>query len=346
MLLYCHGFSKLIRVKILIRSATEGRPQTDATEQDDGPNNNGGVSLSLGQNQWHNSAHRDTSANTHDADFRFLNKTYPGKINGKHDGKENTSRGAFYPSEPSPYPANEDWASPYSPELEKPYFARLDQRTITINNITDRTTHKDLAAIIRGGMVLDMYIRPQERCANISFLDGAAAKAFMSHVKRHDVYLHDRRLEFSWSERQYTLSHHVARKIQGGASRNFLMRNVHPNITEEGIRDDLEHIHNLAVLDIKFTSTDCLISVNSVNNALFAKTCMMSRAKYKGHRFDFYEDECAQPIPIPVVQKQRQERVGPTSKTLNPMANRFQMLNMEGTEANSSGESDNESNST
>ena len=47
-----------------------------------------------------------------------------------------------------------------------------DQRTVLITNLSDRTTHKDLAGIVRGGRILDIFLR-NDRSATISFVEGA-----------------------------------------------------------------------------------------------------------------------------------------------------------------------------
>ena len=117
------------------------------------------------------------------------------------------------------------------------------------------------------------------------------------------------------------------------------MRGVHPNITAERIREDLDHIHNLIIIDIHFHQGDAFISLNSVHNSLFARTCMMSRGAYKTARIEWYPDECAQPFPK-IQPLLRREHTAPSAKNLNPMVNRFQMLNMDGTEDGS--EEDNE----
>lgn len=83
-----------------------------------------------------------------------------------------------------------------------------------------------------------------------------------------------------------------------GATRNIVIRGgASKNLTEQGIRDDMEHIHNLVVISVTFNKGDIFISTNSVHNSLFARTCMMSRALYKGLKIDWYPDECALPIP-------------------------------------------------
>lgn len=73
-----------------------------------------------------------------------------------------------------------------------------DQRTILITNLADRTTHKDLAGVIRGGRLLDIFLR-NDRSATVSFVEGAAN--FLAYVKRNDIYLHAKRVcTFFWSE--------------------------------------------------------------------------------------------------------------------------------------------------
>jgi hypothetical protein len=70
-----------------------------------------------------------------------------------------------------------------------------DQRTVLIANLSERTTHKDLAGIIRGGRLLDIFLR-NDRTATISFVEGAAD--FVSYTKRTDIYLHTKRVSTGW----------------------------------------------------------------------------------------------------------------------------------------------------
>jgi len=171
-----------------------------------------------------------------------------------------------------------------------------DQRTVLITNLSERTTHKDLAGIVRGGRLLDIFLR-NDRSATVSFIEGAAD--FLAYAKRNDIYLHTKRLEFRWSDRQFHVPPHVSNKIAGGATRNLVVRGVAGKVTTDQIRDHLDHIHNLIVVDVYFKNGDAYISTNSIHNALFARTCMMSRTVYKGMRIEYYPDECAGPLPQP-----------------------------------------------
>ena len=93
-------------------------------------------------------------------------------------------------------------------------------------------------------------------------------------------------------------------------------------LTEERVRVDMDHIHNLVIIAVVCQGQDMYVSTNSVNNAMFARSCMSSRTAYKGLRIDWYPDECADPIP--------QQPVAPPAmkpqKAQPPNPNRFNLL--------------------
>ncbi|CAM1502828.1 Fc.00g076040.m01.CDS01 [Cosmosporella sp. VM-42] len=213
------------------------------------------------------------------------------------------------------------------PELE-----RKAKRSILLLELPDAITHADLTSAIRGGQLLDVYLRRRERSASVSFLHAEDAKAFYDHVRKHDLYIKDKRVDVQWSDRQFILAGHVAHKITTGATRNLVIQRCDSNHTEKTIRDDLEHIHNLIVISMEFIRGDCFISTNSVHNAMFARTCMMSRFKYKNSKIEWGADECAGPLTQMPVKRQPAPavRLAPTTKApLNPLANRFRLLNLE-----------------
>lgn len=90
-----------------------------------------------------------------------------------------------------------------APQLERKRFAKMGQRTILAKNLTDRASHQDIIDFVRGGLVLDIYLRSHERSASISFVEGSAAQDFMNYVKRNDIYVHGKRVcpPFSYQER-------------------------------------------------------------------------------------------------------------------------------------------------
>lgn len=117
----------------------------------------------------------------------------------------------------------------------------------------------------------------------------------------------------------------------------MVIRGIHPNITEERIREDLLHIHNIVVISVSFENGDAYISLNSINNSLFARTCMMSRVTYKGMKIEWYPDECAQPLPKTQYAPKKENLAPQQPKKFMSAMNRFQMLNLDndGTEDDS-----------
>ena len=119
---------------------------------------------------------------------------------------------------------------------------------------------------------------------------------------------------------------HVDHKIvRLNASRNLVIRFPKSDMTAEGVREDLEHIHNLQVVGITtLAGGHILVSTNDISLAVTARTCMLSRLKYKGSRIEFHPDECCEPLR-PIARKTYQSiPLSPKKKTSN--MNRFQML--------------------
>jgi len=145
-------------------------------------------------------------------------------------------------------------------------------------------------------------------------------------VSRH--MLMSGKVEVKWADRQFTLNGHISNKIANGATRNLLVHNAIPNgLTEARIREDMDHIHNLVIVNVAFRNGNAYISTNSIHNALFARTCMLSRTNYKGCKIEFYRDECDVPLPahIPVSRTLARE---PASKKA-PLSNRFGCLDID-----------------
>lgn len=115
------------------------------------------------------------------------------------------------------------------------------------------------------------------------------------------------------------------------------MRSGAGRVTEEQIRNHLDHIHNLVVVDVFFHNGDAHISTNSIHNALFARTCMMSRTIYKGTRIDWAPDECATALPQPSMRTRPPVTRIPSVPL--PMTNTYALLDT-GSEIDSDGHTD------
>lgn len=135
-------------------------------------------------------------------------------------------------------------------------------------------------------------------------------------------------VQVSWSDRQFIIRHHIKQSIiHNRSTRNLIIRNINPNITPNLIRKHLEHIHNLVLIDINIDSKArvAYINTNSVHNAMFARTCMRSRAAYRGMSINFDVDECAAPWDTPTPTTTTTSTIASVSRQLPPSSSSNQI---------------------
>lgn len=133
-------------------------------------------------------------------------------------------------------------------------------RTLYFSGLSARTTYRDLLSVIKGGKLLGVNLR-SERSATATFADGAAD--YLAWVKRNDIYVQGKRVEVKWAEHQYQLNDYINNKLANGATRNILIRSaVEKGLTEAQIREDMEHIHNLVIIDVTFRHGHAYVSQN------------------------------------------------------------------------------------
>ncbi|RGP59110.1 negative regulator of differentiation 1 [Fusarium longipes] len=225
------------------------------------------------------------------------------------------------------------------------------QRSIQLLNLVPGVTHGDIATIVRGGPLLEIFLRARDNSATVSFVRETDAAAFLEYTQTCGLYFKDRKIHAKWSDYQYVVKGQVAYHIAKGASRNFVIRKGDPNATAQSLRDDLDHIHNLHVIDVEFNKDCCFVNTSSVNSAIFARNCLLSRSEYKNSRIEWVADECAQPLEslpydakVPgfcVKQASSSTPIHPSRKNL--MGNRFQLLDLSDTEGSNGDDSSDES---
>lgn len=211
------------------------------------------------------------------------------------------------------------------------FFDNNNDRSLILKGLPKSASLADVIKIIRGGLVLNVFMRRQHATAHVAFVEPSAAKRFLVHAKNNEVVIKGKRVTAAWDDRQYYMLGMVARRIyQDGATRNLVIRFPSPAITQKVIREDLEHIHTLEVVDLHFRNGHAWISLNSIKHAITAKSCMSSRFRYKGSRIEFWPDECAaSPTRTqlqPTQPRQFTQSLTPTAKVFS---NRFSMLNDE-----------------
>lgn len=278
----------------------------------------------------------------------YLQQTWqlPSPDSTNHDDFAELNYDAITPeafTNTQPYGYAQDFEQEREEDL---YENNHDDRSLVLKGISPLTTIADVLSVVRGGAVLNVYLRPQQHTAHVAFIEPTAAEKFLVHSKRTDLYVRSKRvrrsyvqtrllltisqIEVFWDDRQHFLQGHLARRIyNNGATRNLVIRFAKADITEESIREDLDHIHQLVIVSIHFQFGHAWVSLNSVQQAVTARSCMSSRFKYKGTRIQFYPDECAEQLP-PYVKRQPQPQPELSSKKSGfNFANRFATLTVD-----------------
>lgn len=79
-------------------------------------------------------------------------------------------------------------------EVQRPQYARMCKRTVVLAGLPDNTKHEDITRAVRGGQVLEIYIRSHEHMAMVSFLREEDAVRFYDHSRRYDLYINHKRV--------------------------------------------------------------------------------------------------------------------------------------------------------
>ncbi|KAI9797277.1 MAG: hypothetical protein M1833_005573 [Piccolia ochrophora] len=203
--------------------------------------------------------------------------------------------------------------------------------TILLTGLPGGTTVAEIVGVVRGGPLLDVFMRHHKTSAAISFVDGANAHNFLTHVSVNGIYIRGKRVFARWNDRQHRSNPYIARKIFEGATRNITIKNVHARgaVTDKVLEEQLDHIDGLRVVSITFKGKDVFISTTSVDKALVACSCLRSRIAYKGMKINFYPDECAGSFS--------EAALTPTKENQSPVRNavwmnRFQPLALDAVE--------------
>lgn len=81
-------------------------------------------------------------------------------------------------------------------KCQPPRHEKHAQRSILITGLSEGTTHADITAAVRGGLLLDIHLRTFEKAATVSFLHASSAQTFLQHSRRHDLYINSKRAGF------------------------------------------------------------------------------------------------------------------------------------------------------
>lgn len=74
------------------------------------------------------------------------------------------------------------------------FAAGHEERSLTLKGLPITTTLLDVTKVIRGGLLMNAFLRSTYRMAYIAFVEPAAARQFFKHVKQNDLYIRGKRV--------------------------------------------------------------------------------------------------------------------------------------------------------
>lgn len=101
------------------------------------------------------------------------------------------NRSASFATESYNIIQDDEFEEANEPKGYKPPFPRHDKRSLFFANLPEGTTHKDIVDVVRGGRVLDIYLR-KDRSATVSFVEGA--QEFLTYARKRDIYIRQKRV--------------------------------------------------------------------------------------------------------------------------------------------------------
>lgn len=133
------------------------------------------------------------------------------KTNAAHSAFKSTNRVKYYDETPSsrafpPSPPSlssdhgtaeqqqDEAVQEYCEDEELYDNENHEDRSIVLRGLSPFTTLADIAKVVRGGLVLNVFLRPRDRTAHVSFVDPIAAEKFIIHSKRSDIYIKGKRV--------------------------------------------------------------------------------------------------------------------------------------------------------
>lgn len=130
---------------------------------------------------------------------------------------DDSSRQGSFDNDNASFPSDDKADSPTTGDgraiSSRHHVDDIENRTISLKGIPERTTHRDIAAAIRGGALVDIFLRSRERLASVTFAKSKAAQEFFSHAKRQNFYILDRPVSLITTCCFYTregANHHVS----------------------------------------------------------------------------------------------------------------------------------------
>ncbi|KAG2202912.1 hypothetical protein INT47_008944 [Mucor saturninus] len=187
---------------------------------------------------------------------------------------------------------------PYSPQepIAGPVIGAdaASRRTLYLGNIHPDAKTEDLCNIIRGGNLVKMKFIQDKHIAFVTFLDAMTAMSVYNYARDTGLVIRGRKLRVGFGKPS-SISTHVARAIQQGATRNVYIGNIPNSLTVEKLKEDFSSFGEIELVNAFMEKRCAFVNFVCIENAVLAIHTMRSNPDYSGYTLNYGKDRCGNP---------------------------------------------------
>ncbi|KAM5445673.1 hypothetical protein MaudCBS49596_007319 [Microsporum audouinii] len=182
-----------------------------------------------------------------------------------------------------------------SPQLQSGHgILSGTSRTVYLGNLPPETTSEEILGHVRSGQIESVRLLPDKNCAFISFLDSSSATHFHSDAILKKLSIKGNDIKIGWGKPSQVPTSVALAVQQSGASRNVYLGNLHEDVTEEELREELGKFGPIDTVKLVKEKSIGFVHFLSISNAIKAVTQLPQEPNWQPPKRVYYgKDRCA-----------------------------------------------------
>jgi hypothetical protein len=171
-------------------------------------------------------------------------------------------------------------------------------RTVWLGGAIEGVTEHALCNVVRGGLVEEIRMLPEKKCAFVTFVRGADAALFIqTHANGLEVS-QGTKLKVGWGK-PTPFRKNVAAAVAQGATRNLFLGGVDDSLSEDRLRADLSKFGVIEKVNVLLEKKIAFVNFTSINATLNCAAELrnpeseLHQQGYGVFKVNFGKDRCA-----------------------------------------------------
>jgi len=168
--------------------------------------------------------------------------------------------------------------------------AEASQRCVYLGNIHPEASYKEVFDVLKG-LILNLKIIPEKKCAFANFVDPAEADAFVRYGASIDLNVHGNRIKVGWGKPS-PLTGELQSALSAGVTRNIYIGRIDSNFPEQQLLKELASFGHVEKIDFLKEKNIGFIHMDSVQNAMKAVLALRQDPNWSQYRWNYGKDRC------------------------------------------------------